>query len=90
MSVLIVGMSHKSAPIELLERVSLDPSAAIKLSHMALEAPSVSEAAVISTCNRSWLPSGVRTNRVTRRPAEFQHVCTRSPRSKRCVTLFNS
>ena len=52
MSVLIVGMSHKSAPIELLERVSLDPSAAIKLSHMALEAPSVSEAAVISTCNR--------------------------------------
>jgi glutamyl-tRNA reductase len=52
MSVLIVGMSHKSAPIELLERVSLDPSAAIKLSHMALEAPSVTEAAVISTCNR--------------------------------------
>jgi glutamyl-tRNA reductase len=52
MSVLIVGMSHKSAPIELLERVSLDPSAAIKLSHMAMEAPSVTEAAVISTCNR--------------------------------------
>jgi glutamyl-tRNA reductase len=52
MSVLIVGMSHKAAPIELLERVSLDPSAAIKLSHMAMEAPSVTEAAVISTCNR--------------------------------------
>lgn len=52
MSVLIVGMSHKSAPIELLERVSLDPSAAIKLSHRAMEAPSVTEAAVISTCNR--------------------------------------
>ena len=52
MSVLIVGMSHKSAPIELLERVSLDPSAAIKLSHMAMETPSVTEAAVISTCNR--------------------------------------
>ncbi|HJR89051.1 MAG TPA: glutamyl-tRNA reductase [Aeromicrobium sp.] len=52
MSVLVVGMSHRSAPIELLERVSLDPSAAIKLSHLALEAPSVSESAVVSTCNR--------------------------------------
>lgn len=52
MSVLVVGMSHRSAPIELLERVSLDPSAAIKLSHLALEAPSVTESAVVSTCNR--------------------------------------
>lgn len=52
MSVLVVGMSHKSAPIELLERVSLDAAAATKLSHLALEAPSVTESAVISTCNR--------------------------------------
>ncbi len=52
MSVLVVGMYHRSAPIELLERVSLDPSAAIKLSHLALEAPSVTESAVVSTCNR--------------------------------------
>lgn len=52
MSVLVVGMSHKSAPIELLERVSLDIDAATKLSHLALEAPSVTESAVISTCNR--------------------------------------
>lgn len=52
MSVLVVGMSHRSAPIELLERVSLDPSAAVKLSHLALQAPSVNESAVISTCNR--------------------------------------
>ena len=52
MSVLIVGMSHKSAPIELLERASLDTDAAVKLSHRALEASSVTEAAVISTCNR--------------------------------------
>jgi glutamyl-tRNA reductase len=52
MSVLVVGMSHKSAPIELLERVSLDAAAAAKLSHLALEAPAVTESAVISTCNR--------------------------------------
>jgi glutamyl-tRNA reductase len=52
MSVLIVGMSHKSAPIELLERASLDTDAAVKLSHRALDTSSVTEAAVISTCNR--------------------------------------
>ena len=52
MSVLIVGMSHKSAPIELLERASLDVDAAVKLSHRAMEASSVTETAVISTCNR--------------------------------------
>lgn len=52
MSVLVVGMSHKSAPIEMLERVALDPAAAAKLSHLALEAPAVTESAVISTCNR--------------------------------------
>ncbi len=52
MSVLVVGMSHRSAPIELLERASLDTEAAVKLSHRVLETDAVSEAAVISTCNR--------------------------------------
>jgi glutamyl-tRNA reductase len=52
MSVLVVGMSHKSAPIDILEQASLDTDAAIKLSHHVLEAPHVSESVVISTCNR--------------------------------------
>ncbi|WP_375000476.1 glutamyl-tRNA reductase [Aeromicrobium sp. CTD01-1L150] len=52
MSVLVVGMSHRSAPIDVLERASLDTGAAVKLSHRALENDAVSEAAVISTCNR--------------------------------------
>ena len=52
MSVLMVGMSHKSAPIEVLERASLDVDAAVKLSHRVLETPAVSESVVISTCNR--------------------------------------
>lgn len=52
MSVLVVGMSHKSAPIDVLERVSLDADAALKLAHQAIETQFVSEAIVISTCNR--------------------------------------
>ncbi|AXT83878.1 glutamyl-tRNA reductase [Aeromicrobium sp. A1-2] len=52
MSVLVVGMSHKSAPIDVLERVSLDTDASVKLSHLVLETPFVTESVVISTCNR--------------------------------------
>ncbi|GAA3535487.1 glutamyl-tRNA reductase [Aeromicrobium flavum] len=52
MSVLVVGLSHRSAPVDLLEQVSLDTDATVKLSHQALEVPAISEAAVISTCNR--------------------------------------
>jgi glutamyl-tRNA reductase len=52
MSVLMVGMSHKSAPIEVLERASLDTDAAVKLSHRVLDTPAVSESVVVSTCNR--------------------------------------
>ncbi|WP_332645035.1 glutamyl-tRNA reductase [Aeromicrobium sp.] len=52
MSVLVVGMSHKSAPLEVLEKVALDPAASIKLSQLVLEAPFVTESVVVSTCNR--------------------------------------
>ncbi|MCW2752009.1 MAG: glutamyl-tRNA reductase, partial [Aeromicrobium sp.] len=52
MSVLVVGMSHKSAPLEVLEQVSLDVDASVKLSHLVLETPFVTESVVISTCNR--------------------------------------
>ena len=52
MSVLVVGMSHKSAPLEMLEQVSLDTDASVKLSHRVLETPFVTEAVVISSCNR--------------------------------------
>ncbi|MCL8252699.1 glutamyl-tRNA reductase [Aeromicrobium fastidiosum] len=45
-------MSHKSAPIDVLEHASLDVDAAVKLSHLALETPFVTESVVISTCNR--------------------------------------
>ncbi len=52
MSVLVLGLSHRSAPVDLLEQVSLDTDAAVKLSHQALDVAAVSESAVISTCNR--------------------------------------
>jgi glutamyl-tRNA reductase len=52
MSVLVVGMSHKSAPIDVLERASANADGGIKLARHALETDVVSEAVVVSTCNR--------------------------------------
>ena len=52
MSVLVVGISHKSAPVAVLERMALDSDGARKLVLDVADAEHVGEAAVISTCNR--------------------------------------
>jgi glutamyl-tRNA reductase len=45
-------MSHRSAPVDVLERVACDTDTAIKLAHRVLDNPYVSESVVLSTCNR--------------------------------------
>lgn len=52
MSVLVVGMSHKSAPVSLLERVALDGDGVHKLIDDVAACQHVTEATVIATCNR--------------------------------------
>ncbi len=52
MSVLVVGISHNSAPVPLLERVALDGDGVAKLIADAQACATVSETAVIATCNR--------------------------------------
>ena len=52
MSVLVVGISHNSAPVALLERVALDDAGVTKLIADAASCDHVAEATVISTCNR--------------------------------------
>ncbi|MFC4010974.1 glutamyl-tRNA reductase [Nonomuraea purpurea] len=52
MSVLAIGLSHRTAPVALLERVSVTGDALVKLLHDVREDPSVAEAMVVSTCNR--------------------------------------
>jgi len=53
MSVLIVGISHKTAPVAVLERVALDGEHATKLLREVSELEHVTEATVLSTCNRT-------------------------------------
>lgn len=52
MSVLVVGISHNSAPVALLERVALDGEGVHKLIHDASACEHVTEVTVIATCNR--------------------------------------
>lgn len=53
MSVLVVGVSHKTAPVALLERVALDGGGVAKLIREVTDLDHVGEATVISTCNRT-------------------------------------
>ncbi|WP_028660326.1 glutamyl-tRNA reductase [Nocardioides insulae] len=52
MSVLVVGISHNSAPVTLLEQVALDPPGVAKLLAEVSACEHVNEATVVSTCNR--------------------------------------
>jgi glutamyl-tRNA reductase len=52
MSVLVVGISHRSAPVSLLERVALDREGVHKLIDDVAASEHVTEATVIATCNR--------------------------------------
>jgi glutamyl-tRNA reductase len=51
-SVLVVGLSHKSAPVATLELAALSGDELAKLVHDVARAEPVAEAFVVSTCNR--------------------------------------
>ena len=52
MSVLVVGISHNSAPVSVLEQVAIQADGVPKLVHKAVASEHVTEATVIATCNR--------------------------------------
>lgn len=53
MSVLVVGLSHHSAPLAVLERAALPAEAAAKLTVDLRAAPHLAAAMVLATCNRT-------------------------------------
>ncbi|MEV2256869.1 glutamyl-tRNA reductase [Streptomyces sp. NPDC050147] len=59
MSLLVVGLSHRSAPVSVLERAALNVDAQAKLLHDTLAAEPAAEAAVLATCNRIELYADV-------------------------------
>ncbi|MFF5538580.1 glutamyl-tRNA reductase [Streptomyces cinerochromogenes] len=59
MSLLVVGLSHRSAPVSVLERAALSADAQTKLIQDTVAAEPATEAAVLATCNRIELYADV-------------------------------
>ncbi|MFE9838391.1 glutamyl-tRNA reductase [Streptomyces sp. NPDC005551] len=59
MSLLVVGLSHRSAPVSVLERATLPADTQVKLLQDTLAAEPATEAAVLATCNRIELYADV-------------------------------
>jgi len=59
-SVLVVGLSHRSAPVALLEQTALTDDAQSKLIADAIAGEHVDEAVVLATCNRLEVYADVR------------------------------
>ncbi|MFL6000294.1 MAG: glutamyl-tRNA reductase [Streptomyces sp.] len=59
MSLLVVGLSHRSAPVSVLERATLSADAQVKLLQDTVAAEPAAEAAVLATCNRIELYADV-------------------------------
>ncbi|MEZ7007456.1 glutamyl-tRNA reductase [Streptomyces sp. AD55] len=59
MSLLVVGLSHRSAPVSVLERASLSADAQFKLVQDTVAAEPATEAALLATCNRIELYADV-------------------------------
>ncbi|CAM5291184.1 glutamyl-tRNA reductase [Streptomyces tanashiensis] len=59
MSLLVVGLSHRSAPVSILERASLSADTQAKLLQDTLAAEPAAEATVLATCNRIELYADV-------------------------------
>jgi glutamyl-tRNA reductase len=53
MSVLVVGLNHKGAPLAMLERTALSGDALAKLLHDVARADDVAGTMILSTCNRT-------------------------------------
>ena len=52
MNIVIVGLSHKTAPVEIREKVAFPPTEMEAPLQQLVGLPSVSEAVIVSTCNR--------------------------------------
>lgn len=53
MSIVVVGANHRSAPLDLLERMSVDAERLPKLLHALDDGVDTSEVVLLSTCNRT-------------------------------------
>ena len=53
MSIVVIGVNHRTSPVELLERVSIPDAAMPKALHSLIVKDDIREVVVLSTCNRT-------------------------------------
>ena len=53
MSIVVIGVNHKTSPLAVLERVTLSTDALTKALHGLCARPHIREAVILSTCNRT-------------------------------------
>ena len=53
MSIVVIGVNHRTGPVELLEKVMISESAMPKALHSLIVRDDIREAVVLSTCNRT-------------------------------------
>ena len=100
---LALGISHKTAPLELRERVALTEGRAAGVLSELVSAPEIQEAAAISTCNRTEiylvasdpvgaesLALGVLAREAGTRPPSWWATCTRCGRPRPPSTCSGS
>lgn len=62
MSILAFGINHKTAPVDIRERVAFEPGQICHALKDLVAQPAINEAAIISTCNRTELYCGLENN----------------------------
>ncbi|HHJ16608.1 MAG TPA: glutamyl-tRNA reductase [Gammaproteobacteria bacterium] len=64
MSLIALGINHRTAPVELREQVAISGERVTEALHELVTLPTVDEAAILSTCNRTELYCGMQDGQV--------------------------
>ena len=59
MSLLVLGLNHKTAPVDIRERITFGPDIVVAALRSLLEKPGLNEAVILSTCNRTEIYCGL-------------------------------
>ena len=62
MKIFVIGLSHKTAPISIRDKVTINPENHVKILDIIKANNNISESCVLSTCNRTELYGTLREN----------------------------
>ena len=85
MTLLLIGVNHKTAPIEVRERIAISREELPETTRALAAVPGVSECMIVSTCNRVEILAAVDAPNANRPPMASRVSCTgTSALTRRC------